>query len=236
MLRLALFALVPLVVLAGCGGDGNGNDDAATVTPDEARAFLQSVIISPDDIPDDYTQDANRFQTNDEAAEARPDTEIARQQFRDWGQVLAYNVQYAAPPNIELITNGKTARVMHTATVFQTPEGAAQSLEFFRGLSEETLQDVINSDSGEGTVISDAKVTKDIEFTPKGDESTAFRVAGVATLENGLVVNFVADALAMRVDNVTTTIVTVALGQPPIRSELEQFADTFVERVRSARS
>jgi hypothetical protein len=231
-------SLVPLLVLvaavaAACGGDGNGPGNA-TVTPDEARVLLQDVIISTGDVPDDYAQDANRFQTNEEAATARPDTEVARQQFRDWGQVLSYNVQYAAPPNIELITNGKTARIMHTATVFHAPEGAMQAMEFVRSLSEETLQDVINSGSGQGTVISDAKVTKDIEFVPKGDESTAFRVAGVATLENGLVVNFVADALAMRVDHVTTTIVTVALGQPPARGELEDYADLFVERVRAA--
>ena len=230
---LTLASAFGLALTIACGG-GDGDDAEPTVSPDDARVMLQSVAMKPEDLPDDYVQDINRFQTNEQAAEARPDTDVASQQFSDWGQVLSYNVQYAAPPTIELVTNGKTARVMHTATVFQTPDGATQSLEFIRGLSEDTVQQVIEAGSGEGSTISDVKVTKDIEFVPKGDESFAFRAAGVASFADGVVVNFTADALVMRVGRMSTQIITVALGQPPIREELEEHADTFVARAQAA--
>lgn len=239
-LRLAaLMIAVSTFTLAACGGDG-GDDTPPTATPraamtqDEARAFISRASLAGADIGADYTQAVDRCQTNDEAAAARPDTENARTQFEKWGQVFTCNVRWDAPPNADLLFNAKTAQMMNSVTVFESPEGAAASLEFFRSLPENVVADFITGGDG-GTALSDTRVQKDIEFVPKGDESFAWRVSGKATLEGGFVVNYVADVVFLRSGEVNGNVTTVALRQAPDRTELEGLVDTFLARIASER-
>lgn len=226
---LATFAL------AACSS-GDGDDAPPTATPRpamteaQARTFLAAVALKADDIGTDYKQEVARYQTNEEAAAARPDTDNARTQFEEWGQILSYNVQYAAPPTADLLFNAKTARMMNTATVFETPAGASSSLEFLRSLPEDIVADFVSGGDG-GTVLSDTRVQKDIEFAAKGDESFAWRVSGKATLAGGFVVNYVADVVFVRSGSVNGNVTTVALGQAPQRAELEKLIDTFLARI-----
>lgn len=236
---LAATFLLPLVAFAvAC----SGGDDASptptaepTLSADAAEAALEALSLKAADIGDDYTQEVARVQTNEEVALARPDTDNARVQLAEWGQVLTYNVQYAAPPTADLIFNAKTARMMNTVTLFRTPEGAAAALVFLRDLPPETIETLLDEDDGE-TQLSDTIVTKDIEFTAKGDESFAWRVSGKATLPDGFVVNYVADVVFVRSGSTTGNVITVALGQPPDRAELEGLVDLFLTRAAAAAS
>lgn len=234
---LALIAALAVITTAvACSG---GDDTPPTPTPrapltqDEARAFIDTVSLTGSDIGADYTQAVDRCQTNDEAAAARPDTENARTQFEEWGQVFTCNVRWDAPPNADLLFNAKTAQMMNSVTVFESPEGATASLEFFRALPEDIVADFITG--GDSSALSDTRVQKDIEFAPKGDASFAWRVSGKATLDGGFVVNYVADVVFVRAGEVNGNVTTVALGQAPDRTELEGLVDTFLARIASER-
>ena len=235
---LLIALTIAALALAACSGDG-GDDTPPTPTPRaamteaEARTFIETVSLTGTDIGADYTQAVDRCQTNDEAAAARPDTENARSQFEEWGQVFACNVRWDAPPNADLLFNAKTAQMMNSVTVFESPEGATASLEFFRALPEDIVSDFITG--GDSSALSDTRVQKDIEFTPKGDESFAWRVSGKATLEGGFVVNYVADVVFVRSGEINGNVTTVALGQAPDRTELEGLVDTFLARIASER-
>ncbi len=194
--------------------------------------MLKAMVLRTTDIGPDYTQEVARLQTNEDAAKARPDTEQARQQYREWDQVLAYNVQFGAPPTADLVFSDKTARVLNTATLYNTPVGAASALAFVRGLSPGVVANFLINDSS-GTRISDTQVVKDIVFPAKGDGSFSWRISGKATFENGFTVNFVADSVFVRVGRVTGNVTTVALGQSPNPQELNSLVDKFVERVRA---
>ncbi len=234
-IAIATMLLIPLVALgAACGGD---DDPPAqpTLSAAAAETALEALVLKASDIGDDYTQDTANFQTNEQAALARPDTDNARTQFEEWGQVLSYNVQYAAPPTADLIFNAKTARMMNTVTLFRTPEGATESLTFLRDLPTETIETLLDEDDG-STQLSDTIVTKDIEFVAKGDESFAWRVTGKATLPDGFVVNYVADVVYVRSGSTTGNVITVALGQPPDRTELEGLVDLFLTRAAASAS
>ncbi len=239
LIPVAAMLLLPLAAVAvACGG----GDDAPppptaepTLSAAAAEAALEAIVLKASDIGDDYTQDVARVQTNEEAALARPDTDNARTQFEEWGQVLAYNVQYAAPPTADLIFNAKTARMMNTVTLFRTPEGAAAALTFLRDLPPEIVETLLDEDDGE-TQLSDTIVTKDIEFATKGDESFAWRVSGKATLPGDFVVNYVADVVWVRSGNTNGNVITVALGQPPDRAELEGLVDLFLTRAQAGAS
>lgn len=239
LIPVAAMLLLPLAAVAvACGG----GDDAPppptaepTLSAAAAEAALEAIVLKASDIGDDYTQDVARVQTNEEAALARPDTDNARTQFEEWGQVLAYNVQYAAPPTADLIFNAKTARMMNTVTLFRTPEGAAAALTFLRDLPPEIVETLLDEDDGE-TQLSDTIVTKDIEFAAKGDESFAWRVSGKATLPGDFVVNYVADVVWVRSSNTNGNVITVALGQPPDRAELEGLVDLFLTRAQAGAS
>ncbi len=230
---LALFAAMTLL-LAGCGGnDGtaSGANAPARVSEADAEARLQVVVLGLGDVGVGFTQDAARRQTNDEAARARPDTDNARQQYAEWGQVLGYNVQYAAPPTADLVFNAKIARVMNTATYYQTPEGAAAALAYTRGLGANTVANVLVSESS-ATKITDTQVVKDIAFPSKGDDSYAWRISGKATFYNGFTVTFVADSVFVRAGRIDGNVTAVALGEAPQRAALTALVDTFVARAQ----
>lgn len=170
--------------------------------------------------------------TNDDLAQSRPDSENARAQYTDWGQVLEYNVQYSAPVDSDLVFNGKIARVMNTATLFAAPDGAAAALAYTRGLPPSTVANFLVND-GAGVKITDTQVVKDIAFPAKGDESFAWRLTGKATFADGLTVTFVADAVFVRAGRINGNVTAVAFGQAPKRDDLVALVDTFVERAKA---
>ena len=153
--------------------------------------------------------------------------------FCHWQQVLQYNVQYAAPARADLVFNAKIARVMNTATYYQTPDGAVAALSYTRDLAANTVANVLVSESS-GTKITDTQVVKDIAFPSKGDDSYAWRITGKATFDNGFTVTFVADSVFVRAGRIDGNVTAVALGQAPQRAALTALVDTFVARARSA--
>ena len=190
-------------------------------------------MLQPADLGAGFTQASARVGTNDEAAKARPDTEKARQQYADWGQVLQYNVQYAAVSSADLVFNAKIARVMNTATYYQSPDGARAALAYTRDLPASTVANFLISESS-GTMITDTQVVKDIAFPSKGDDSFAWRLTGKAVFENGFTVAFVADSVFVRIGRITGNVTAVALGQAPDRAAVTALVDAYIAHARTA--
>ena len=229
---LALASLLP--VLGACGGGSTSETSGPPATSaSAAQAWLSGVVLAPGDVGAGYTQDVARVQTNEESAKARPDTDDARQQYAEWGQVLAYNVQFAASSSDDLVFTGTAARVMNTATLYQTADGASAALAFAGQLAPQVVANFLVND-GAGTKISDTQVVKAADFPAKGDESFAWRVSGKAVFADGFTSIFVADAMFVRVGRVTGNVTAVALGQAPDRTRLAALVDTFIARVEAA--
>ncbi|MDP9235868.1 MAG: hypothetical protein M3P30_00465 [Chloroflexota bacterium] len=226
-----LFAAVLLI--AACGAGSSASTVAPPISSGEAEDQLKAIVLTAGDVGEGFTQDVERVQTNDNAAAARPDTDNARRQYADWGQVLSYNVQYGATSETGLVYTGSVARIMNTATLYQTPEGAGSALAFERSLSPSVIANILVND-GPGTRISETQVVKDITFPARGDESFAWRLSGKATFENGLVTTFVADAVFVRKGRVTGAVIAVALGEQPDRAKLSALVDRFIEHATDA--
>jgi hypothetical protein len=231
---VALILACALPVIAACG---NGSSSAAgpSITASEAEAWLARVVLAPGDAGPGYTAAVARTVTNDEAAKARPDTDSARRQYEDWGQILAYNVQFAAPQSAELVFTGKAARVMNTATLYRDADGASAALASVRQLAPDVVANFLVND-GAGTKISETQMITIHDFPAKGDESFAWRLSGKAVMADGFTVNFVADTVYVQVGRVMGNVTAVALGEPPERGRLTELVDTFVSRVRAAES
>ena len=157
----------------------------------------------------------------------------ARRQYAQWGQVLTYNVEYAAAETSAGVFSGDVARVMNTATMFNEADGAAAAFEYVRSLPDSVVANFLVNDAA-GTRIRDVQATKDIEFPAKGDDSFAWRLSGKATFVSGVTVTLVADSVFVRTGRVMGNVTTVALGNAPQRQQLEELVDMFVSRAISA--
>jgi hypothetical protein len=222
---------------AGCS-DGNRNASDAGSTPGpsiavaDAEALLTRVVLQPRDAGEGEWESSARVQTNEQLAEARADTDFARRQYAAWGQVLSYHVQYDATGARRLVNTGRFTRVSNTATLFQDTQGAATQLIYVRAQSEERLANAVTND-GPGTRIADARVTKDLPFPAKADESFAWRISGKATFEGGATLTFISDTVFVRVGNISGSVTAVALGSAPDRAELERLVDRFIAKARA---
>jgi hypothetical protein len=231
-LAIACFGLAASAITACNGGPAATPATSPTTSVANARAVLEQIVLQAADAGPGFAQESAGAQTNDDLAGARPDSDAAHQQYADWGQVLQYNVQYSAPVTADLVFSGKIARVMNTATLFASPEGASTALAYIRDLASSTVANFLVNDV-DGTKISDTQVVKDIAFPSKGDESYAWRLTGKATFGDGFTVTFVADALFVRAGRVDGNVTAVAFGQAPKRDDLIALADKFVGRARA---
>lgn len=216
------------VALAACSGDG------PAIAVGDPEGVLKRIVLQQEDAGDGLALASARAQTNEEAAVARPDSGAAREQYEAWGQVLSYNVQFAAPVDPALVFTSKTARLMNTATLYRRNDGASDALAFLRGLDETLVENFLKNE-GAGTRISDTQLVKDLDVEAKGDESFAWRISGKATFDDGFTITFVADSVFLRVENVTGNVTAVALGGAPERAQLESYVDAFVARIEDAR-
>ena len=230
---LSLLAVLACsLALVACSSGAASPAATPTVTALQAEHQIKQAVLQPADLPAGFTQDAARAITNDQAAQARPDTQQALQQYADWGQQMLYNVSYGAKPDPSQVFNAEIAQVTNSATLFATADGAAKALDYARNLPPDTVANFLVNE-GAGTQISDTQVTKEA-FPAKGDDSFAWRLSGKAKFDNGFTVNFVADAIFLRVGHIDGTIVMTALGAAPERDKVEAFVDTFVRRATSA--
>lgn len=228
---LPVLAVASLAVSAAIAcGDGN----ASPAYSADSERMLRAVMLREDDIGDGYVRDLASVQTNEATASARPDTENAREQYRRWGQLLSFDVQFSPPAGADLVYTGRIARIMNQATLFANDGGASASLAFTRGLSPSVIANVLVND-GAGAKISETQALKDRPFPAKGDESFAWRLSGKATFPDGSVTAFVADAIFLRAGRFAGNIIAVGLGQQPDQAKLERMVDRFVEHIREPR-
>jgi len=226
------FLTITAICLLAAACTSSSNNNSASISPAAAESQLKQIVLQAADASTDFAQDQAIVQTNDDLAKARPNTEAARRQYADWGQVLQYNVQYSVPVAPDLVFSGKIARIMNTATLFVSQDGATAALGYTRGLPAPTVANFLVNDAG-GTNISDTQIVKDIAFPAKGDESFAWRITGKATFPDGFTVVFVAEAVFVRAGRVNGNVTAVAFGQAPKRDDVIALVDKFVERARA---
>jgi hypothetical protein len=212
--------------------DAASLDSAPSISRAVAEAQLREIVLTLDDLGDEYAQDVAGIVTNEQAAQARPDTAAAERQYEAWGQVLSYNVQFSRNALGDVLNTPQHARVMNNATIYNDAEGAATAMVYLRSLPVDLLENILTNE-GAGARITDTQVQRDIPFPARGDELYALRASGKATIGDRLTISFVADAVFVRAGNVNGVIIAVALGDTPDRAGLERLVDRFVEKARA---
>ena len=228
---IVVWLAVIALAVAACGGS-SGGAVPSKLSDVEAQARLERLVLQPADVGPGYTRDAAEFQTNDQLARARPDTDQARRQYTDWGQLLQLNVQIAAPAGADLVYTAKIARVVNTAAIFQTSDGADSALAFTRDLSASVVANFLLTESG-GSSLTDTQVVKDTDFPTKGDASFAWRITGKLTMANGFTVTLIAETIFVRAGRTVGNVTVVGLGEAPAADLVTALVDTFVTRVKA---
>src|SRR5438105_13979498 len=141
LLRYVAGVAFAVALMQACGSG------APRLSEKEAEQSLPRMVLSASDIGEGYGEDVARFVSDEDAANARPDSDVARRQYAQWGQVLAYNVQYAAPEASADVFSGDTARVMNTATIFNSQEGTAAAFAYVRSLPDSVVANFLVNDA-----------------------------------------------------------------------------------------
>ena len=105
-MRITLLRYVAGVAFAVAVAQACGSG-APRLSEKQAEQRLPRMVLSASDIGEGYGEDVARFVSDEDSANARPDSDVARRQYAQWGQVLTYNVEYAAaePLGTILVTN-----------------------------------------------------------------------------------------------------------------------------------
>jgi hypothetical protein len=168
IMRLTLLPtilLLPfLIVLAACGGDGDGQEEAILIEDAEAIALQIS------DVPTDFLEvegSAMHITNTDSCAGAQgAEQDECLSQLEEWGRLDGYEVTYAAQDPESLLSG--TYRIFGAVSIYRDQEGAAKA---FRA-GEDRLQEELRQ-------LEDAAA---VEIPNVADESVSFVTMATQTI------------------------------------------------------
>ena len=240
------------VLLAACGGDDEGEPAstgtavAPSPTPvpagstaeerDAAGPILMAAALLPEDLPEGFTFDEERFLTNEESVDEDLDYPGAAtlEDYSRWGQILEYEAEYSreTPPTL----TGATLSMQVTTILYRDSTGADESFEFVREQTSdpEYIKAQEQKSAEEGQPIRDVSISP-ISFPGVGDNRMAFELRFTMYAPNfQRDLDFVAQAVAIRRGRAIGAIETLAVGSPHPLEEVEALARTLDERMKDA--
>jgi hypothetical protein len=119
-LLLLSAALLAVVVLAACGGDG----DSGEVESSLEKALLR-MVLQPEDLPNGFVQRDELFTTNEYQASLSADPEARKGQLESWGRLLGYEVTYQ-PTGAES-EESSVQGINVSSSLYRTEEGAGEA-------------------------------------------------------------------------------------------------------------
>jgi len=235
LIALALAFVVALTVVGiGCGGGGDEEGSDVPTDRPTLEATLRSIAPTLDDLPSGFAlQDPGEaFTDNEEAAETDPEgKQAALDNYNEWGRLLGYRASYMTNDPIGTFMKGGTATVTVTLSLFRTAEGAADAMEWGRGIA---------SDASRAMAMTPGAISMETEpmsFPTIGDETLAARFTGKIRPQNMAVqvdVDFIAHMVAIRRGRAVAYIVVGAIGGATPGQEVEDIIRVLDARMVQA--
>jgi len=230
-MRVWLWALV-LIVLAAAAGvacGGGGGDGEAAPTPDRPtlEAWLTEIQLKTDDLPDGFGDPNESFTDNEQAAEGDPEGPTqGLERLESWGRLLGHDASFLVKDTMGTFTNGGTALVISSISIFADEQGAIQAMQWGR--------DLLSNPADAETLIPNVSELEGgpISFASVGDETVAAEFTGKTQPEGVPVkIEFTADIVVIREGNGVAYIAVGAIGGAKPGPEVEQLIRLLDERM-----
>jgi hypothetical protein len=212
----------------GTGSTGSGGTDR-TWTEDEARALLNTMLITPGDVSGVWTASADTTTDNAAAAAADPTAGAANERC---GRLLGRLLVLMPEDTVERYIGGETVSFFSQGTVYATDEGANDcAIEAAQRFSDcEELAKAF------GTIFINPAAVSCVPFDYEqvGDGSFAVGLSGQISAA-GTIVELTIKVVAWRQGNVST-VVGMAAAFDPVIDELRPLVDLVADRISEAQS
>jgi len=221
-------ALIVLAAVAGmaCGGGGDGE---ATPTPDRPtlEAWLTEIQLKTEDLPSGFGDPDQSFTENQQAAENDPQGPTkGLERLESWGRLLGHDASFLVKDTMGTFTNGGTALVISSISIFADEQGAIQAMQWGR--------DLLSNPADAETLIPSVSDLEGgpISFASVGDETVAAEFTGQTQPEGVPVkIEFTADIVVIREGKGVAYIAVGAIGGAKPGPEVEQLIRILDERM-----
>lgn len=231
---VVVIGLLGTVALVGCGGDGGGGAngtaaDGKVITEAEAQALLDTVLLTPSDLPSGWVVGNDTIVDNAAAAAENPDTAPLIDRC---GRLLAHTVTFEPPDVVASFFSGETLSFFSTATVYATEAGATDCAN--ETAARLAQPGAFAREFGTVFIDPDAVDVQIVSLPPVADESFAATLTG-QTNARGNTINLTLLVVGFREGNVSAAVGSARSGSTPPSDELLPLVQLVVDRIAAAR-
>jgi len=212
---------------------------AATVEDQaEVEALLKAAALRPEDLPEGYTLDEEKFTTNEESvAETAGPGEATLEDLNGFGRILGYEASYSQEAGLSTLLEGGTLFLQTTTTVYQDSDGAKEHFGFVRDqASDPEFVDNFEKSFADspGVEVSNATISE-ISVADVGDERLGYEVkvsAHSTDLDQDF--DFVGQIIGVRRDRMISSITVVGINSSTPTDQLDDLARTMDQHMKDA--
>jgi len=221
--------LIVLAAMAGTACGGGGGDGEATPTPDRPtlEAWLTEIQLKTEDLPSGFGDPDQSFTENEQAAERDPDGPTkGLERLESWGRLLGHDASFLVKDTMGTFTNGGTALIVSSISVFADEQGAIGAMQWGR--------DLLSNPADAETLIPNVSELEGgpISFPSVGDETVAAEFTGKTQPEGvPIKIEFTADIVVIRQGKGVAYIAVGAIGGAKPGPEVEQLIRILDERM-----
>jgi hypothetical protein len=235
MPRLIAAIAAIAVLSASCSGGGGGAKTptpaptAAPFTAERAKALIDSVPLTPKDLPEaGWTVGSDTTQDNAAAAAADPTSAASSERC---GRLLGRTLT-ASPPNpVTAFIGGETVAFFSQVTVFATDDGASDCAAEAATKLQQPGQ--LARAFGKLFIDPDKVVITPVQYPLTADGSFAATLAGQVSAQ-GFTVDLTLLVVGFRKGNVTAVVGSARNGTPSL-TELTPLVGVALQRIDAAR-
>lgn len=199
----------------------------APFTLDEATAMLDAVLLKPADLPAGWVVQSDTTTDNAAAAAANPEQTASIERC---GRLSSRLITNFPPDSVSSFLAGLSLAFFSTATVYETPEGAADcAAETAATLAE---PGAIAKLFGQVFINPDAVVVETVNYPVVGDGSFAAYLTGQVDV-NGMPIDITILVVAFSRGNATAAVGSAYSGIDPPTAELEPYVDAVLARIEA---
>jgi hypothetical protein len=200
-------------------------DQGAAFSIEDATAMLDAVLLKPADLPAGWIVQSDSSQDNAAAAQMRPESAASNERC---GRLLSRTITNFPPDSISAFLAGTALAFFSTATVYETPEGAADcAAENAIRLAE---PGALAREFGNVFIDPDAVIVEPVEFPAVADGAFAANLTGKINAQ-GTEIDLTILVVALARGNTTAAVGSAYSGADPPVEELRPYVEAVVARI-----
>jgi len=204
----------------------------------EVEALLKAAALRPEDLPEGYTLEEEKFTTNEESAQESTGAGAATlDDLNRFGRILGYEASYSQEAAPSAILEGGTLFLQVTTTVYQDSDGAKEHFKFVHDQASdpEFVEDFEQTFADSpGVEVSDASISE-ISLADMGDERLAYEVKVSAhSTELDQDFDFIGQIVGVRRGRMISSVTVVGINSSTPTAQLEDLARTLDEHMKDA--